>query len=106
MEQQTSITEAGAKKGKKNMPTWGVAVVGLIVLVAFGLVMFMAAFSRPPEVVHEPTADDIAQFKLDSDRADREQRQRHSAFCHFTIDIVVIRHLVCGITGFVWEQGS
>jgi len=78
MEQQTSITEAGAKKGKKNMPTWVVAVVGLIVIVAFGLIMFMAAFSRPPEVVHEPTADDIAQFKLDSDRADREQRQTDS----------------------------
>ena len=79
MEEQksTSITEAGAGKEKKSMPSWVAAVGLVIVLFGFcGILFFASSDSNDSE--YQPTADDLAQFKFDSDRAEREQRQTDS----------------------------
>ena len=79
MEEQnsTNITEANAGKGKKSLPSW-VVVVGLIIITfGFGGILFIASGSNNAEE-YQPTANDLAQFKLDSERAERDQRQTDS----------------------------
>jgi len=79
MEEQnsTNITETNAGKGKKSLPSW-VVVVGLIIITfGFGGILFIASDSKNAEE-YQPTADDLAQFKLDSERAERDQRQTDS----------------------------
>jgi len=73
---ETTIVEAGAKDAKKPFPFKLVGVGVILSLVLIGGIWIFGNRAKPStEAAHTPSAADVAQQKVDTERAARERRQ-------------------------------